>query len=101
VAEQCGPSVVLVEAIEDGCGVGEGLSVGADHGEAAEGDVESGGFGGVVAFVVQVGFVDDFSDFPQDGVREVVAAQDGFEAAVAVVVGEFDAADIERCGVGG
>jgi hypothetical protein len=56
---------------------------------------------GPVAFVVQVGFVDDFSDFPQDGVRQVVAAQDGFEAAVAVVVGEFDAADIERCGVGG
>ena len=32
VAEQCGAAVVLVEAVEDWCGVGEGLLVGAHHG---------------------------------------------------------------------
>jgi hypothetical protein len=31
--------------------------------------------------------VDDFGDFPQDGVGEVVAAQDRFEAAIAMVMG--------------
>ena len=31
VAEQCGAAVVLVEAVEDWCGVGEGLLIGAHH----------------------------------------------------------------------
>ena len=90
----------LVEAVEDRTGHGEGLLVGADHGQAAEYDVEAGCFGGVVAFVVEVGFVDDLGDAPEDGVVEVVVAQDGFEAAVALVVAEFDAAHVERGGVG-
>jgi hypothetical protein len=47
----------------------------------------SGASGASGAFVVEVGFVDDFGDFPQHGVGEVVAAQDCFEAAVAVVMG--------------
>ena len=63
------------------------MAVCADHGEATQGDVEAGGFGGVVAFVVEVGFVDDFGDLPQHGIGELVATQDGFEAAVAVVMG--------------
>jgi hypothetical protein len=56
---------------------------------------------GVVAFVVEVCFVDDLRDAPQQGVGEFVAAQDGFEAAVSVVVAEFDPAQVEWCGVGG
>jgi hypothetical protein len=31
--------------------------------------------------------VDDFGDFPQHGVGEIVTAQDRFEAAIAVVMG--------------
>ena len=43
--------------------------------------------------------MDDFGDAPQDRVGDVVAAEDGFEAAVAAVVAEFDAAHVQRGGV--
>src|SRR5262249_13994894 len=91
----------FVEAVEDRAGDGEGFLVGADHGQAAQDDVEAGGFGGVVPFVVEVGFVDDLGDAPEDWIVKLVVTEDGFEAAVALVVAEFDAAHVERGGVGG
>src|SRR5437868_4558485 len=63
-AEERGAVVVLVEAIEDWFGDREGVLVAADHGQAAEDRVEAGGLGGVVAFVVEVGLVDDLGDLP-------------------------------------
>lgn len=97
-----GRVVVRVQAVEDWAGDGHGVLVVADHGQATQGDVEAGGFGGVEAFVVQVGFVDDFGDALQgEVVGELIAAQDGLKGAVALVVSQFHAAHVERCGVAG
>ena len=55
-----------------------------------------GRLGRVVALVVEVGLVHDPRDLPQHRVVELVAAQERLEAAVAAVVGELDAAHVER-----
>jgi hypothetical protein len=72
------------------------LCVVADHRQAAQHHVESGGLGGVVAFVIEVGLVHDRGEFPQHRVGQVVAAQDRLEGAVRAVVPECDAAHVER-----
>src|SRR5687767_2894266 len=56
-AEQGAATVVLVEAVEQRAGHGQGLLVAAGHGEAAEQDVEAGRLRGVEPVVVQVGHV--------------------------------------------
>src|SRR6266568_9373824 len=94
--EKCRTAVILIQAVEDPARAGEGFLVGTHHGQCAEGDVEAGGFGGVVAFVVEVGFVDDLGDAPQHRVGDLVAAQDGFEAAISVVVRQVDTTHVER-----
>src|SRR5205809_6678186 len=58
-AEQQGPAAVLVEAVEDGAGDGHDVGVVVGHRQAAADHVEPGGLRGVVAFVVEVGLVDD------------------------------------------
>ena len=90
--------MVFVEAVEDGAGDGEGVLVTAGHRQSAEHHVESRRLGGVEAFVVEVGLVDDRGDPPQDGVVEVVASQQGLERAVVAAVAELDTADVEGDG---
>jgi hypothetical protein len=89
-------AAVLVDSVEHRAGQAQDLVVAAGHGQAAQDNVEAGGFGCVVALVVQVGLVDDRRDPPQDRVVQVVGAQDGLEAAVAGVVGQLGAGDVER-----
>src|SRR5439155_26998881 len=52
------------------------------------------------ALVGEVSLVHDLGDIPQHRSAELVAAQEGLEAAVAAVVGELDAAHVERRCVG-
>jgi hypothetical protein len=57
--------------------------------------------GGVEAFVVEVGFVDDLGEFPQSRVVPIVVAQDRLEAAVLPLMAELHGAHVEGGGVGG
>src|SRR5487761_1553071 len=100
-AQQGGPPVVFVDAVEDRARDGQDLGVVADHRQAAQGHVEAGCLGCVVAFVVQVGFMDDGGDPPQHRIGQVVAAQDRLEAALPVVVTQFHAAHVKRSGTSG
>jgi hypothetical protein len=77
VAEETFSAVVLVEPVEEWSGDVHGVFVVADHGQPAQDDVEAGCFGGVIAFVVEVGFVDDLGDAPQRGIGQLVAVEDG------------------------
>jgi hypothetical protein len=64
-AQQQGPAPILVEAVEYRPGDGQHLVVVAgEHRQAPADDVEAGGFGGIEAFVGQVGLVDRFGQFP-------------------------------------
>src|SRR5439155_1586126 len=91
---------VLVEAVEEGAGDGQHLLIVGHHRQAPADHVEPGCLGGVVAVVGQIGLVHHAGDVPEDGIVEVVAAQDRLEAAVVAVVGQLDAAHVERGGVG-
>ncbi|HEX9514653.1 MAG TPA: hypothetical protein VF940_00605 [Streptosporangiaceae bacterium] len=48
---------VSVDAVEDRAGQVQDAGVAADHGQAAQDDVQALGFGRLVALVVQIGFV--------------------------------------------
>jgi hypothetical protein len=91
-----GALAVLVQAVEQRRRESEQLFVVTDHRQAAQEYVEPGRLGRVVALVGQIGLVHDLGDLPEHRVGELVAAQEGLEAAVAAVVGEVNAAHIER-----
>src|SRR5215213_9392250 len=99
--EQGGAPVVLVEPVEQWRGVRKYLIVGAHHRQSAQRHVETWGFGGVEALVVEVRLVHDFSELPQHRVVELVAAQDRLERAVPVVVGQLHPSHVERGGIRG
>jgi hypothetical protein len=72
---------VLIQAVEEPVGDGQGVVVGAvGQGEAADQYVQASCGGGVVAFVGQVGFVDDAADLFQGRVGlQAERCEDGFE----------------------
>ena len=61
---QDGAPVEFVQPLEQGSDDGGVCSSVPIMGSPAEGDIEAGRFRRVVAFVVQVGFVDGFRDAP-------------------------------------
>src|SRR3712207_4745715 len=81
-AEQQAAADVLVQAVEERAGDGEGALVVAGHRQAAQQHVEARGLGGVEAAVVEVGLVHDLADPLEHGVVEAVHAQDRLERAV-------------------
>src|SRR5258706_4527854 len=56
-AAEHGVEAVSVDAVEDRAGQVQDAGVAADHGQAAQDDVQALGFGRLVALVVQIGFV--------------------------------------------
>src|SRR5207244_1359089 len=73
----------------------------AHHREATQQDIEPGCLGGVVALITEVGLVNDLGQLPEHGVSQLIAAQEGLEAAIAAVVGKIDTTHVERRRVGG
>src|SRR5688572_13409455 len=90
--QQGPPAVVLVEPVEELTGYGEGALVVPRHREPAEEDVQPRRLRRVEAVVVEVGDVHDLGDPPQHRIGELVAAQDGLEAAVPTDMTELHAA---------
>ena len=93
-------AAVLVEPLEDRRRGLEQALVVADETHAADDDVEAARLGRVEALVAEVGLMDDPRQRPERVIGQLVAPEECLEGAIAVVVGQLNAADVESDRVG-
>src|SRR5258705_5645231 len=98
--EHLGALLDRIQAVEQRPSDLEHALVVEGHREAPDQHVDTRGFGGVETLVRQVGLVDDPADLDESRVAELMHAQKGLKAAVALVMRESDTRHVEGPGVG-